>query len=1365
MGRSALRRRLRVKICLQCDGVTDSEAHCCGHCGSWLLPTDAVHYPVRTGEVDAGNPLLGTVVDGKYRLLAVLGRGGLGTVFRAQHVGSLMAVALKLLHPRFAARDEYRRSLLPEARRAATVAHQRCARLLDVGEAEDGQTYLAMELVEGRTLDGLVRSGPLAPAHAVAILLQVAEALVAIHAAELVHCDLSPRNVMVAADDGRLCVKVLDFGIARSMHLVRPGPGELSGFVNPAFSAPELLAGQDVDPRSDLYSLGTIGWLLLTGTLPVEAPSGRREWPGPAGVPRRLVRLLQDCLQHDPVLRPASAAQVAVELAAIAAARRPFWSRLAVMLSVLATGLAFVARGSGPAPFLRAWPGSALALTEVAPGNLPPVQHLQSRKLATFGGHFGGFAARSLRVELSRDGHVLLRSSLQPEVDPADGALVLSDVQAKWRDLLTAMQRLSYDGPVDLTFVAPGVPPLGTARVRLDDEAPQVDARLEPAGAVNGATQLVWHAEDRHGLAQLEVVVHLRDRGPVRLSIPPDQSPYPLGAALQQRLRGGQDLGPGELELRADDLAGNSASTAPLAVAGFDLAGPHLLAITGPAGEPFLLRHGDVVHARLQVGELEPGCTLTCRRGELLHTLALPGSGTLVLIELPAGFVDADSVALQLGLADAAGNAHRLDVVLPVHDRSLRPEVRPCDARARWLDGELVIGPGGADVDVSFGPNFALVAAPLELAAGSGSAGPGSAGAALAVRLSAAADGATRLTFAALPPGAHRLLFELTDRTTAPDGRAVVVARVPCGLRVLPERIDVQLPVVRPRFLAGVLESGLLARRESLLREGAAWRMDPTVRPYLSGTLWLGATAALPLPIVPAGPGEPLLPEIAPMFGRNVLAVELVDVLGRPVTWRRGGESVEQAGPVGIAEFWFDDRAPEPIGEELLAEHGEPLRVALRCRAPFVAADLPELRLGVLQSEVAGSRLEHFGDERPVVVFDLPFAVWSVAAQLADRSREQFAGGLERRLEVALSTPAGRHTLALRLRTVRSTLVPITLQELGAADPVLGRIRLLPVLAPAVPFVEPVPAAAPPRALYRPQVVVAVRNLHDLLLQDQELQWGEAKVLAAAMAQLAEPLQHRCVHALDPLGSARLQVANLLPVEAAAAADDASVCGVDFFQAHALVRGLGAVVLGDADRFRLPFGCELELAAYARGVRPAGHGAAAAGGAVDCVLFLDPAGAPGAAASRRAGDVVPSGYGFDFVGLDFGVREWVLDLPADAGSELLVREWIGDQETHRARVLALANGRFEPAPDPVGAVARLGVVRGLGSAEPEGLIDVDGLRLELARSRVLPTVVPGVLRAQQLQRDGRDLLGRGRDPLLRRIGLRIAADARAGGER
>jgi eukaryotic-like serine/threonine-protein kinase len=193
-----------VKICLSCEGVTETQAQRCGNCDAPLLSTDAVHYPARRGELDAGNPLLGTIIDGKYRLQSVLGRGGLGTVFRAQHVGSLVTVALKLLHPRFSERPEYRRALLPEARRAATVVHERCARLLDVGEGDEGITYLAMELVEGQTLDEVLQQGPLPPSHAVDLLLQITAALSAVHEVGLVHCDLSPRNVMVTARSGRL---------------------------------------------------------------------------------------------------------------------------------------------------------------------------------------------------------------------------------------------------------------------------------------------------------------------------------------------------------------------------------------------------------------------------------------------------------------------------------------------------------------------------------------------------------------------------------------------------------------------------------------------------------------------------------------------------------------------------------------------------------------------------------------------------------------------------------------------------------------------------------------------------------------------------------------------------------------------------------------------------------------------------------------------------------------------------------------------------------------------------------------------------------------------------------------------------------
>jgi len=204
------------------------------------------------------------------------------------------------------------------------------------------------------------------------------------------------------------------------------------------------------------------------------------------------------------------------------------------------------------------------------------------------------------------------------------------------------------------------------------------------------------------------------------------------------------------------------------------------------------------------------------------------------------------------------------------------------------------------------------------------------------------------------------------------------------------------------------------------------------------------------------------------------------------------------------------------------------------------------------------------------------------------------------------------------------------------------------------------------------------------------------------------------------------------------------------------------VVADDPLLFRLPFGCELELAAYARSERPAANGAAAAGGRVAIAPFRAAADghplAPSAATSIAAGDVVQSPSGLPFVGLDFGLREWVFDLPAVPGAEMLVREWIGDFDEHLERVRALAAGRLEPRPDPVGPVRLLGVVRGLAFAEANGLLNAKGEVLAPVALSAVPDVCPGVLRSEQLRRDGSDLLGRGREPRLGFVGLRAAVD-------
>ncbi len=1371
-----------MKICLSCEGVTNAQAQRCGHCGAWLLPTEVVHYPVRRGEIDSGNPLLGTVIDGKYRLQSVLGRGGLGTVFSAVHIGSLMTVAVKLLHPRFTERPEYRRALLPEARRAATVTHARCARLLDAGEAEEGVAYLAMELVEGKTLDVLVRGGKLAPSHAVDVLLQVAEALEAIHAAGLVHCDLSPRNVIVAARGGELQVKVLDFGIARSVTLAGAGRArdiEFAGFVNPAFSAPELLAGGDVDPRADLYAFGTLAWLLLTGGLPIDDSDPRRAalavaagelrpWPAVVGVPRRLQRLVQRCLCRDREGRPPSATAVRQQLAVVRGARRPAIARTAV--GVCAVGIiAVLAVGDDPTtPFLHPWPGSALHVADptVASGELP--QDLRSTNLDTLGFHFGGFDARRLRADVSQHGMVLLRAPLRPEVDADAGTLLLSTAQPEWREVVASLVTSCGEDPVDVSFVVPGAALLGTSRVRVDDEAPRLQAHLDAVegGVLTARAQLVWQADDAVGLAEVATLVAFADGRQLRVPLSASSGTFELGAAIAVAVASVESLGGGEIVVLARDRAGNEGSTSPIRFHAADVAAPTVLEVTGPAGEAFVPCLGDKGRLRVRLSAPEAGCSLHLHTadGALLASIPLATAGQILEVPLAVPVSSLAALPIDFVVVDAFGNRTTRRDSIPWRERSLRLEFAPVGTAARWVGRELVLAEAGATVIASVGETYALARVALELttAQGTRDAGP-------ELRMTPSDERERRVEFGTLPPGSHVLHCELREA----EGDSGLVVRHDVPVRVLPAIIDVRVPVSRTRFLPGLIEAGVLARRAGGgYGEGAGWRIDASLLAYLRGTLWVGTDTPVPLPLPPReATTEPLLPEVTPVPGHNVLAVDLRDVLDRPVRILAGDGLAEQRHHGGralavVADFWWHDGAPVPIGEELLGEHGQPVRLRLRFPLPFLPSELGNLRLSIAQSEIAASELTPAGGDGSAVLFELPFAIWSVAAQLADKSREEFAEQLQRSVEAKLETPAGHWQITLRVRTTRSTLQPFTLAELGGITGSLAAMRFLPVLAPAVPFKEPVPGTAPPRAVFRPQVAVAVHNFTDLLLQDREITCGEARalleVLDAARQQAAE---RRFVHHDDPLGQARLLAENVLPASARTAAADEPLTGVTFYQAWTLCRLLGLAVANDPELFRLPLGCELELAAFAGADRPACHGVAAHGGAVAMKHFLAAAAllargeTPTATASRAAGDVVPTPYHVEFTGLDFGVREWVLDLPHLVGAELLMKEWIGDHGKHLARVVAMAEGLATPAPDPIGPLRTLGVVRGLALGELEGLVGASGTRLDPGAMESVPDTVPGVLRTEQLMRDGRDLLSMNLDPRLARTGFRVVCAA------
>ncbi|MEQ1729202.1 MAG: serine/threonine-protein kinase, partial [Vicinamibacterales bacterium] len=211
--------------------------------------------------------MIGSTV-GKYRIVAKLGRGGMGTVYKAVDVTLDREVAVKILNP-----DVGDATLMARFRAEATTLarlnHPQIATIFEIYQS-DTDLLMVMELVRGETLEHLsVRCGPLPPEHAAYLLVQMLGALSHAHRAGIVHRDLKPANVMVTEAG---TVKVMDFGIARVLgaeHLTMDGM--LMG--TPAYMAPEQVLGKDVDARTDLYSAGVMLYRMLTGCLPFQADS------------------------------------------------------------------------------------------------------------------------------------------------------------------------------------------------------------------------------------------------------------------------------------------------------------------------------------------------------------------------------------------------------------------------------------------------------------------------------------------------------------------------------------------------------------------------------------------------------------------------------------------------------------------------------------------------------------------------------------------------------------------------------------------------------------------------------------------------------------------------------------------------------------------------------------------------------------------------------------------------------------------------------------------------------------------------------------------------------------------------------------
>ncbi len=246
-----------------------------------ICPTCSTEYPAnerfcpRDGSAlhsqSSGNDLVGSILAERYHVLKLLGEGGMGQVYLAEHVKMGRRSAVKVMHPSMVQNADAIGRFNREAANASRINHPNVAGIYDFGETSDGLVYLAMEFIEGQTLTDLLKEeGALPPVRAAEITRQTAEALNVAHDMGIVHRDLKPDNIMITKDhDGEDRVKVVDFGIAKAIDSEGQNMTRTGMVVGtPEYMSPEQLSGDTIDGRSDIYSLGLVAFNMLTGKLP-----------------------------------------------------------------------------------------------------------------------------------------------------------------------------------------------------------------------------------------------------------------------------------------------------------------------------------------------------------------------------------------------------------------------------------------------------------------------------------------------------------------------------------------------------------------------------------------------------------------------------------------------------------------------------------------------------------------------------------------------------------------------------------------------------------------------------------------------------------------------------------------------------------------------------------------------------------------------------------------------------------------------------------------------------------------------------------------------------------------------------------------
>jgi serine/threonine-protein kinase len=273
----------------------------------------------------------GDVLDGRWRIEALLGTGGMGSVYRAEHVHVGRVAAVKVLHADLCRSPSERERFRREARVASRLSSPHVVEVIDFGEDGSGRPYLAMELLEGESLRAVLqREGRLAPQRVVRLLRQLLDGLAAAHGAGIVHRDLKPENLWLSGAGAAERLRVLDFGIAKWSDARPDAARTQAGLVvgTPEYLAPEQAVGGEVDRRADLYAAGVLAFVMLTGHHPFDTsdvralvaahafqkvPSLSSAAPELAAWPK-LVDFVARATEKDRARRPGSAAELAALL-------------------------------------------------------------------------------------------------------------------------------------------------------------------------------------------------------------------------------------------------------------------------------------------------------------------------------------------------------------------------------------------------------------------------------------------------------------------------------------------------------------------------------------------------------------------------------------------------------------------------------------------------------------------------------------------------------------------------------------------------------------------------------------------------------------------------------------------------------------------------------------------------------------------------------------------------------------------------------------------------------------------------------------------------------------------------------------------